>query len=74
MPEQYVSYKLLVSFQIIGSIFFFFFFRAASAAYGSSQARSQIRAAAAGLQHSHSNARPELHLQPTPQLMPTLDP
>ena len=25
MPEQYVSYKLLVSFQIIDSIFFLFF-------------------------------------------------
>ena len=33
----------------------FFFFRAAPAAYGSSQARGQIRAAATGLCHSHSN-------------------
>ena len=55
-------------------VFFFFFFflsflfRAASAAYGSSQARSPIRAAAAGLHHSHSNAGSEL-----PQLMATLD-
>ena len=32
-------------------------FRAAPAAYGGSQARGQIRATAAGLRHSHSNAR-----------------
>ena len=42
-----------------GLIFFFSFFallfRAAPAAHGSSQARSQIRAAATSLYHSHSN-------------------
>ena len=42
--------------------FFFFFFRAALAAYGGSQARGLIGAIAAGLHHSHSNARSELHL------------
>ena len=36
---------------------FLFLFRAAPVAYGSSQARGQIRAAAASLYHSHSNAR-----------------
>ena len=36
--------------------FFFFFLRAKPAAYGGSQARGLIRAAAAGLNHSHSNA------------------
>ena len=41
-------------------------------AYGGSQGRSQIRAVAAGLHHSHSNARPEP--RPTPQLMAMLDP
>ena len=59
------------------SLFFFFFFllfRAAPAAYGSSQARNRIRAAAAGLCHCHSNARSKLILQPTSQLMATLDP
>ena len=35
----------------------FLLFRATPAAYGSSQARDQIGAAAAGLHHSHSNAR-----------------
>ena len=33
-----------------------------------SQARGQIRAIAAGLHHSHSNAGSEPHLLPTPQL------
>ena len=51
--------KLYISF------FFFFFclFRAASVAFGSSQARGQIGAIAAGLRHSHSpsNAGSELH-------------
>ena len=32
-------------------------------AYGSVQARSQIRGAAASLYHSHSNAEFELHLR-----------
>ena len=52
----------------------FFFFTAAPAAYGGSQARGPIRAAATGLHHSHSHTRPEPHLGPTPQLMATPDP
>ena len=44
----------------------FCLFRAAPAAHGSSQARGGIRAVAAGLHHSHSHVRSELHLQPTP--------
>ena len=57
-------------------LFFFFFclFRAAPKAYGGSQARGQIGATASGLRHSHSNIRPEPHLQPTSQLMATPDP
>ena len=42
--------------------FFLFFSRAIPMAYGGSQARGLIRAVAAGLHHSHSNARSELHL------------
>ena len=42
--------------------FYFLLFRAAPAAYGSFQARGQIGAAAAGIPHSHSNARSEPHL------------
>ena len=53
---------------------FAFFFRAVPAAYGSSLARGRIRAIAAGVHHSHSNAGSEPHLVCTPQLMETLDP
>ena len=53
---------------------FVLFFRAAPTAYGSSQTWGRIRAAAAGLKHSHNNAGSELHLQPTPLLRATLDP
>jgi len=56
--------------------FSFFFSRATSLVHGSShsRARGQIRAAAASLHHSHSNARSKLHQQPTLQLMAMLDP
>ena len=40
---------------------------------GGSQARGWIAAVAAGLHHSHSNARSELCLWPTPQLWATPD-
>ena len=78
----------VVSFLFIDSIltlivsffsFLFFFFClfaiswAAPTAYGGSQARGPIGAVATGLQQSHSNAGSELRLQPTPQLMATLD-
>ena len=43
-------------------LFLFLLFRAAPAAYGSSQARGPVRATAAGLYHSHSNARSEPRL------------
>ena len=45
-------------------------------AHGSSQARGQIGATAAGLHHSHSNEGSEPCLQPTLQLteMPHLQP
>ena len=43
-------------------------------AYGGSQARGLIGAAATGLCHSHSNAESESHLQPTPQLPAMPDP
>ena len=53
---------------------FFFFFRASLVEYEGSQARGLTGATAAGLCHSHSNARYELHLRPTPQLTATPDP
>ena len=55
------------------SFFFICLFRAAPMAYGGSQARGWIGAASAGLHHSYSNAGSKLSLQPTPQLMATLD-
>ena len=53
---------------------FLFFSRALPAAYGGSQARGLMGAVAASLHHSHSNARSEPRLQPTPQLTAMLDP
>uniref|UniRef100_A0A8D1E0T9 RAD52 motif-containing protein 1 n=1 Tax=Sus scrofa TaxID=9823 RepID=A0A8D1E0T9_PIG len=69
--------KLLIV--VLGKTFFFFvvvfllFLWAAPTAYGSSQARDQIRAVAAGLCQSHSKAGSQPCLQPTPQLNATLD-
>ena len=58
------------------SIFYFLFYllRAILTAYGRSQVRGQIRAAAASLHHSHSNARSEWYLWTMLQLGATLDP
>ena len=62
------EFLLLFSFEISFFVFVFFFFfcffhfRAALITCGSSQAMGQIRAAAAGLYYSHSNAESELHL------------
>ena len=65
-------------FCFVFCLFFFFFFLlflwAAPAACGGSQARGPIRAVATGLHQSHSNARSEPHLQPTPQLTAMPDP
>ena len=52
----------------------FAFSRAPPVAHGGSQARGPLGAVAAGLRQSHSNARSEPHLQPTPQLTATPDP
>ena len=46
-------------------LFCFFLFRAAPVAYGGSQTSGPIRATAASLHHSYSNAGSELHLWPT---------
>ena len=70
----------MISVLAIIIIIFYFIFclfaisRATPVAYGGSQARGLIRAVAADLHQSHSNARSEPSLQPTPQLMATLDP
>ena len=56
------------------SFFFLSFLRAAPVAYGSSKARGQIGAEAAGLHCSYSNMGSEPHLQPTLHLMAKPDP
>ena len=64
---------ILIIIILILIILLFLLFRAGPMPYGSSQARGQIRATAAGLHHSHSNEESEPHWQPTPQLTATLD-
>jgi len=54
-------------------LFFFVFSRAMPMAYGGFQARGLIRAVAASLHQSHSSVGSKPRLQPTPQLMATLD-
>ena len=77
LPVQGAA-ALLSFLALHGSWFFclfvclFLLFRAVPVAYGSSQARDQIGAVAAGLCHSNSNARSELALRPIPQLMLSL--
>ena len=56
--------KSALTLYLVSIVFFFFFgvfFRAAPTAYGGSQARGPIGAMAAGLHHSHSNARSLAH-------------
>ena len=55
-------------------IYFILLFRGTPATYGSSEARGEIRAVAASLHHSHSNAGSKPHLQHTPQLTAVPDP
>ena len=57
--------SLIIDRQEILFLSFFFSPRATPAAYGGSQARGRI--GVASLHHSHSNARWEPHLRPTPQ-------
>ena len=51
--------------------YYYFLFRATPVAYGSFQARGQIRATAAGLHYSHTTTRSEDHLRPTHSLWPS---
>ena len=52
----------------------FAIFWAAPATHGGSQAWGSVGTVAANLHQSHSNAGSEPRLQPTPQLMATLNP
>ena len=65
---------LFRSSAIFQFFFFFVFSRAAPEAYGGSQARGLIRAAATSLCQSHRNSGSELCLWPTPQLTAMPDP
>ena len=64
----------LCSLEIFLKHAFFLLLRATPTAYGNFQARVWIRATAAALRHSHSNAGSKLCLPPTPQLMAMPDP
>ena len=67
--QDVVFYHFKSSFIILFYLFLFFGISwAAPTPYGGSQARGLIRAVAASLYHSHSNAGSELCLRPTPQL------
>ena len=81
VSQMQLEILILSEVRKINTIYHFFFvcfvfclLRAAPSAYGDSQARGLIGAAAAGQSQSHSNARSELFLRPTPQLMATTDP
>ena len=69
-PKAEVFLLLLFVFVFLS---FFAISWAAPAAYGGSQARGGIGAVATGLRQSHSNSGSKPGLQPTPQLMATLD-
>ena len=51
--------------QVLCNLLLLLLFRATPVAYGSSQARGWIRAAAVSYSHSHNNTASKLHLQPT---------
>ena len=72
--EHFKVYEVFFNKQKVYILIFFFFFMAAPKAYGGSQAKDRIGAVAAGLHHSHSNARSKLCMQLTSQLMATRDP
>ena len=71
-PNLASSTILPISFFLIINIFCLF--RTTPKAYGGSQARSQIRAIAASLRHSHSNSGSRLCLWPARQLTAMPDP
>ena len=69
--ESYIQYLVI---PIIEKNFFCFLGPYLQHMEGGSWARDQTGATAAGLGHSHSNARSKLRLQPTPQLTAMRDP
>ena len=75
LNEVRLEKKKLPCLPTIYLFYFMFFclFRASPKAFGGSQARGRIRAVAAGLCHSYSQAGSKPRLQPTPQLTVTPD-
>ena len=71
----YVRISANILFYLFKNFFLLFFclFRATPVAYGGPQATGRIRAEAAGLHHSQSNAGSVPRLRPTPQFMATPD-
>ena len=67
------DFNMIVLFFLL-LLLLFAFFMATPAAYGSSQARGRVGAAAASLHHSHNIMGSESHLRPAPQLTAMLDP
>ena len=63
--RRWLENERLQSFVRFSSVCFFF--RATPTVHGGSQARGRIGATVAGLHHSHSHARSEPRLGPTPQ-------
>ena len=76
MSRDLIKLKIYLEFYFFKFLFIYLFllFRATPVACESSQARGPIRATAASLHHSYSNAGSKPHLQPTPQLVATPDP
>ena len=73
-PNFPASFNYRMCFLYMIDFFFCnFFCRVSPKAYGDSQARGQIGAAAAGLHHSYSSTRSKPCLWPTPQLRAMLD-
>ena len=76
MPVQVIIFIPLFLFLLLLLLLLllFCFLGPQSTAYRGSQVRGWIRATAASLRHSQSNARSKPNLQPTPHLTATLDP
>ena len=68
----YYPMVIIILFYFI--LILFCLFRATPGTYGGSQARGPIGAVASSLRQSHSNARSEPSLKPTPQLTAMPDP
>ena len=73
-PPYQENFIIFLFIYLFVCLFIYLFFRAAPMAYGGSQARGWLRAAAANLYHSHSNMGSELHLWHIPQLTAMPDP